>query len=44
MRPPDIPIQGTVDVVYNWKYGGSHTLNTICVNEMKQCVCNVYVL
>ena len=30
----------TVDVVYTWKYGGPHILNTICANEMKLCVYN----
>ena len=37
-------VHSTVDVVYTWKYGGPHILNTICVNEMKLCVYNVYVL
>ena len=37
-------ILATVDVVYTWKYGGPHILDTICVNEMKLCVYNAYVL
>ena len=28
----------TVDVVYTWKYGGPHILNSIRVNEIKLCV------
>ena len=34
----------TVDVVYKWKYGGTHILDTICANEIKLCVYNAYVL
>ena len=34
----------TVDVVYTWKYGGPHILDTICVNEIKLFVYNAYVL
>ena len=37
-------LNGTVDVVYTWKYGGPHILITICANEMKLCVYNAYVL
>ena len=35
---------GTVDVVYTWKYGDPHILNSICANEMKPHVYNIYVL
>ena len=31
----------TVDVVYKWKYGGTHILDT---NKMKLCVYNACVL
>ena len=34
----------TVDVVYTWKYRGPHIVTTICANEIKLCVYNVYVL
>ena len=37
-------VSRTVDVVYTWKYGDPHILITICVNEMKLCVYNAYVL
>ena len=39
----DVPSR-TVDVVYTWKYGGPHILNSICANEMKPHVYNAYVL
>ena len=38
------PFTATVDVVYTWKYGGPHILNTVYANEMKLCVYNAYVL